>query len=355
MADTFTTNLGLTKPEVGASSDTWGDKLNSDLDDLDELFPDAIQSFCALVWAADKIAYATSSTAMATTTLSAFARTILDDADAAAVRTTLGLGTVAVENTVPIAKGGTGATDAAGARTNLGAQAALGYTPLPTSSPVASVALTVAGANNVNLTTYSDTTNEMVVEATDFTTPATKRSIALCKYGGTVAIGKAAGTNALEVQSGTNTVILARTAAGMQTFMAAADGTGGLVGMGSNHQLQLLTNNTARMTIAAAGSVSVAGAFSANTVTETSDERLKDVSGHFYADQQLADKIELHSWRWKSSGLPDFGVLAQGLQSAGLSRFVLVGEDGELSVAYAKLALEAVVGLAARVRELEAR
>lgn len=84
--------------------------------------------------AADKLIYATDADAFATTDLTEFARLLLDDADADTARATLGLGSMAVQPAsgvsitggsiagiidLAVADGGTGASTAAEARTNL--------------------------------------------------------------------------------------------------------------------------------------------------------------------------------------------------------------------------------------------
>ena len=58
-----------------------------------------LTAFAAQTTGADLIWYWTGTDAGATTTLSSFGRTLIDDADAATARTTLGLGTAAVKNT----------------------------------------------------------------------------------------------------------------------------------------------------------------------------------------------------------------------------------------------------------------
>jgi len=131
MADTFTTTLNLTKPEVGASDDSWGGKINDGLDAIDALFDSGpalkvakggtgsttasgartnlglvigtnvqaydatLNSIAALGTAADKLAYTTGVDAWAEAAITSFGRSLIDDADAAAARTTLGLGTIA--------------------------------------------------------------------------------------------------------------------------------------------------------------------------------------------------------------------------------------------------------------------
>ena len=89
-----------------------------------------LTSISGLTTAADSMIYTTALDTYAVTTITAFGRSLVDDADASAARTTLGLGSLATASTISntdwsgadldIANGGTGASTAAAARTNLG-------------------------------------------------------------------------------------------------------------------------------------------------------------------------------------------------------------------------------------------
>lgn len=68
----------------------------------------ALSTFGGLTPAADQLPYYTGAAAAALTTLSSFGRTLIDDADAAAARTTLGLGSMATQTASSVAiTGGT--------------------------------------------------------------------------------------------------------------------------------------------------------------------------------------------------------------------------------------------------------
>ncbi|WP_052816974.1 hypothetical protein [Agrobacterium sp. SUL3] len=88
-----------------------------------------LKSIADLITAADQMLYTTGLDVYATTALTAFARSLLDDTDASAARLTLGLKALAILDSInnsnwsgedlSVANGGTGASSAAAARTNL--------------------------------------------------------------------------------------------------------------------------------------------------------------------------------------------------------------------------------------------
>lgn len=111
-------------------------------------------------------------------------------------------------------------------------------------------------------------------------------------------------------------------------------------------------SGTAQATYSSAGNLTIAGTGTGVDWVATSDATLKTNIRDRQARERLPDMLRFVEWLWKDSGNEGLGLIAQEVQKAA-PEYVHEGADGKLAIDKASLALECVIGLAARVRELE--
>jgi hypothetical protein len=305
----------------------------------------------ALTGTANTGIYFTGTDVAALFTLSAYSRTLLDDADAGTWRSTLGLGTLSTANApLTVAQGGTGATDAATARANLG----LGTLSTQNADAVAITGGVATGLNGVQSVGGVNSLNRTVDGAVAFYTDQTSGTGRLAfqaagtapsAFGGTVQVGTYMSIGEAPVSGASLALICPKnTRYGIRVRATQSD-TGGFAPV-------LFTN-------VADGSVgSITTTATATAYNTSSDARLKHSIATLTGALARVQALRPVAFRWNADDAQDEGFLAHELQQhlphAVTGEPDAVNEDGSVKpqqVDHSKV----VPWLVGAVQELAAR
>lgn len=101
-----------------------------------------------------------------------------------------------------------------------------------------------------------------------------------------------------------------------------------------------------------AGNKTFTGNITAANVTATSDVRLKEEVEESRGRQELLEALRHYRWKWKSSGNPGIGVLAQEVKKHA-PEYVHEDDEGTLSVDKAGLALEMMFAMIDKLEAID--